>query len=279
MNPKKKKEAEEGEGEGGEGAEVAEGEEEKKEGEEPEAPAEEEDEDEEAPEMTPRTLEKRVEALTESITYQGFNFTRRGTFEAHKLILATMLCFRIMVRQGKIVQDEVDALVKKEVALDPPLQQESVKFIPESSWAAIKGLESIKIFEHLINSIESEALQWRKWYQEQEPEIVELPRAMKDISLFHRILLLRAMRPDRLTNALREFVSENLGVDYIEQPAFDMTSTFKEMNVQTPTFFVLFPGVDPTPDVEKIGKVQGKAIADGTFINISMGQGQENFAI
>lgn len=54
--------------------------------------------------------------------------------------------------------------------------------------------------------MESEALQWRKWYQEQEPEVVELPRAMKDISLFHRILLLRALRPDRLTNALTEFI-------------------------------------------------------------------------
>jgi len=36
------------------------------------------------------------------------------------MILATMLCFRIMVRKGLIKQDEVDALVKKEVALEPP---------------------------------------------------------------------------------------------------------------------------------------------------------------
>jgi dynein heavy chain len=36
---------------------------------------------------------------------------------------------------------------------------------------------------------------------------------------------------------------------------------------------VLFPGVDPTPEVELIGRQNGKTIADGTFINISMGQG------
>lgn len=48
--------------------------------------------------MTPKTLDKRVKDLTESITYQGFNFTRRGTFEQHKLIIATMLTFRIMIR-------------------------------------------------------------------------------------------------------------------------------------------------------------------------------------
>jgi len=50
-------------------------------------------------EMSPKSLDKRVKDLTESITYQGFNFTRRGTFERHKLIIATMLTFRIMVRK------------------------------------------------------------------------------------------------------------------------------------------------------------------------------------
>lgn len=79
--------------------------------------------------------------------------------------------------------------------------------------------------------MESEALQWRKWYADPEPETVELPRAMKDISLFHRILLLRALRPDRLINALKTFVADNMGLEYVEQPAFDMGDTYEEMNV------------------------------------------------
>jgi dynein heavy chain len=58
--------------------------------------------------------------LVESITYQGFNYTRRGSLEKHKLIISTMLTFRIMIRHNKIQQNEVDALIKKEVALEPP---------------------------------------------------------------------------------------------------------------------------------------------------------------
>lgn len=38
---------------------------------------------------------------------------------------------------------------------------------------------------------------------------------------------------------------------------------------------MLFPGVDPTPQVENIGKKFDISIANGKFINISMGQGQE----
>jgi hypothetical protein len=43
------------------------------------------------------------------------------------MIIATMLTFRIMIRQGKISQEEVNALVKKEVPIDTPNQPESLK--------------------------------------------------------------------------------------------------------------------------------------------------------
>jgi len=62
-----------------------------------------------------------------------------------------MLTFRIMIRKGLLDSEEVNALVKKEVALEPPHQTESLKFIPESAWAAVKGLESVKVFEPIIN--------------------------------------------------------------------------------------------------------------------------------
>jgi hypothetical protein len=77
-----------------------------------------------------------------------------------------MLTFRIMIRHNLVKQNEVDALIKKEIALEAPHQQDSLKFIPENAWAAVKGLDTIKQFEHLISNMESEALQWRKWYGE-----------------------------------------------------------------------------------------------------------------
>jgi dynein heavy chain len=70
--------------------------------------------------MTPRTLTKRVDALTESITYESFEYTRRGMLERHKLLVATMLCLRILVKKKVIDYDEMMTLIKKEIALDPP---------------------------------------------------------------------------------------------------------------------------------------------------------------
>ena len=128
------------------------------EGEEEKQPTEEDEENKDDEPMTPRTLNKRVDALTESITYEGFNYTRRGLFEKHKLLVATMLCLRILIRKKKVDESEVLALIKKEVALEVPNQAESLKFIPESSWAAVKGLENVKVFGNLISQMESEGL-------------------------------------------------------------------------------------------------------------------------
>jgi dynein heavy chain len=79
------------------------------------------------------------------------------------------------------------------------------------------------------------------------------------------------MRPDRLTSALSNYVSEEMSEKYVEQPPFNMMETFMEMSPTTPIFFVLFPGVDPTPDVEKVAATFDISSFNGKFINISMG--------
>jgi len=191
-----------------------------------------------------------------------------------------MLCLRINVRKGFIKQEEVTALIKKEVALDPPAMPDNLaKFIPEALWPALVGLQGVKVFENLTSSMESEALQWKKWYGDEKAEIAELPKSFKDISLFHRILLLRALRPDRLKGALTEYVTQSMGVEFVEQPSFDMQIVYNEMSYKTPAFFVLFPGVNPNPDVVAVGEKYGKTIEGGTYTNISMGQGQEQIAL
>lgn len=179
--------------------------------------------EQEEKEMTPEELKKRVEALTESITFQGFNYTRRGTMEQDKMIIATMLCFKILTRNGTIADNEWIALVKKDIPMETRNIPESLKWMPDSVWAACLGLEqTIDKFSELTKQMESEALTWKKWYGDQEPEVSDLPKSVKDIDLFYRILLLRALRPDRMLNALRAYIHDKMGVQYVEQPAFDM---------------------------------------------------------
>lgn len=83
------------------------------------------------------------------------------------------------------------------------------------------------------------------------------------------------MRPDRVSSALTSFVSETMDERYVEQPPFNIFDTFDETDKKIPIFFVLFPGVDPTPEVERVAAKYDISISNKKFTNISMGQGQE----
>ena len=95
-----------------------------------------------------------------------------------------------------------------------------------------------------------------------------------DFLSFHRLLIIRLMRPDRLTSELTRFGESNIGAEYIRQPSFDIRKAIDESSPSTPIFFTLFPGVDPTRWVEE----HAKNVANKEFLNISMGQGQEDRA-
>jgi dynein heavy chain len=271
-------EGEEGEeGEAGEEGEKAEGEEgeegEKAEGEEGEAGEDAGEEEFKQVEMSPRTLKKRVSDLIDSITYFSFTFVRRGMLEVHKLIFSTMLTFRIMIDEKRVDANEVNLLISAKPIAEPGNIPENLNFLTEQNWGLAKLIEQVPDFSGLIQNMEVDYLQWKRWFGEEKAETVDLPRQFKEVDLFKRMILLRAFRPDRLTSALTMFVGEQMGERYVEQMPFDMTATFEETNNRLPVFFVLFPGYDPTVDVEKIGATMDISIANGKMINISMGQG------
>lgn len=57
--------------------------------------------------------------------------------------------------------------------------------------------------------------------------------------------MMRALRPDRMTYAVRCFVEEKLGAKYVEARTIEFSKSFEESSSSTPIFFILSPGVDP----------------------------------
>lgn len=51
--------------------------------------------------------------------------------------------------------------------------------------------------------MEGSAKQWRKWVESECPEKEKLPQEWKKKSLIQKLIILRAVRPDRMTYALR----------------------------------------------------------------------------
>ncbi len=77
--------------------------------------------------MSPRSLKKRVDELINSLTYTAFQYTRRGLFDRHKIIVATMLTLRVLLRSETLSAEEVDHLIIGKVDLNPPPMPDVLK--------------------------------------------------------------------------------------------------------------------------------------------------------
>jgi dynein heavy chain len=230
-------------------------------------------------ELSSDQVQSRCLLLKDIITRTVFNYVQRGVFVSDKLTVTTLLTLRILVNEGKMGYDDLDFFLNSRTSADPGNMGPLHDWLPQGTWARIKGLESITKFKGIGDQIQSESDEWQVWYDSENPESSRLPGDYeRTLSQFERMILLRAMRPDRLLSSLTMFIANTLGKEFIIQKPFNIELTVNESSKNTPVFFVLFPGVDPTPWVEALGKKRGKTYENKLFINISMGQGQESKA-
>ncbi|KAG7460463.1 dynein heavy chain 11, axonemal-like isoform X1, partial [Solea senegalensis] len=217
----------------------------------------------------------RVHTLTEAITYYVFLYTCQGLFERDKLTFLSHTAFQILLKHGLIDAEEFDLLLRFPVETSKHCP---VSFLSAHSWGAIKTISTMENFSGLDRDIESSPKRWRKVVESSCPEKERLPQDWKNKSSLQKLIILRALRPDRLTYSLRNFVEESMGTKYVEAARLEFEKLYEESGPSTPMFFILSPGVDPLKDVEKLGLKLGFSLDKGTLLNVSLGQGQEEVA-
>ena len=226
-------------------------------------------------------LEARMKDLIASITYQVFNFTRRGLFDMHKLLFTTSIAFKVLLRVNQLDADESRFLIFGKKSLSPPpLNSDMAAWCSDVAWAGAHACQELKPLEKLCSDMEADQNKWHAWLTDERPESRDLPGDYNKVSGFLKLILIRQLRPDRLTGALRTWVQEHplFGKKYINDEIFDIFGIYRESAPETAMYFYLFPGADIVADLDPLMKAKGYTIENGKFINISMGQGQEPVA-
>jgi len=132
---------------------------------------------------------------------------------------------------------------------------------------------------------------FKDWFNEVIPEEVKLPSDWRklDSTPFKKLLVIRALRPDRMNSALTTFIKANLprGEDFVNmdgslpfskilEASYEDATQETQLNI--PIFFILSAGADPVKDVEKMGKQYNFDVNRNNFFNISLGQGMDKYA-
>lgn len=217
-------------------------------------------------------VDTRVRNLIDCITYSVFQYTTRGLFECDKLIFASQMAFQILLMNEEISVVELDFLLRFPVK---PHVTSPVEFLSNSCWGGICSLASKDEFRNLDRDIETSSKRWKKIVESECPEKEKFPQEWKNKTALQRLCMMRALRPDRMTYAMADFIEEKLGPKYVENRTVEFAKSYEEAGPSTPIFFILSPGVNPLKDVEALGRQLGYKSDSGNFYNVSLGQGQE----
>lgn len=233
--------------------------------------------------------EPRVLALREQLRMTIYQWVSRGLFEKHKQIFLSMVVFRLM--QKKIFDYEYTNQQMSFLLRCPtnngvinPLKE----WLPDLAWYSIQKLIELEGFELFAQNIEKEAPnRFRDWYNELTPETEKLPLDWKRLEqqYFQKLLVIRCLRPDRITTALDIFIRKTLpnGDNYVD---CDSTSSFfvvlsqsyADSTTITPIFFILSPGANPVTDVELLARRNGIDPLKQLH-KVALGQGQDVVAM
>ncbi|OHS95209.1 Dynein heavy chain family protein [Tritrichomonas foetus] len=222
----------------------------------------------------------RENALVDSITFKTFRWAMRGLFQRHQMIFTALLCFRILLGDKQIQSIKMDEFMHllrcpRSMAMPNPAPE----WLSDSCWGAAVGLGSLQAFNSLPQDITMRTKPWQKWCDLEMPENEKLPLDYKNKTEFQRLLVIRALRPDRMVNALTQFISNQIGEKYTEDVVFSLQQTYEESTPLMALFFILSPGIDPVKNIEILGEKYGFTEEKGTLYNISLGEGQEENAL
>ena len=135
----------------------------------------------------------------------------------------------------------------------PPIEiKNPTDWLDENTWKRILALENLEIFKGFAQSfIENQDL-FQKYYDSIIPHKEKLPTEWEEkLDEFQKLIVLRALRPDKMNGALQDFISNSIGKTFIDPPPFDLESTFDISTPSSPLVFILSSGADPYQDLLK----------------------------
>jgi dynein heavy chain len=200
----------------------------------------------------------------------------------------TQLTFQLITR-GILTDVEVKPADMNFLMRAPkkPTEEYPVEWLPAPSWQTVQALGDLEEFSRFPGDMVEASPRFREWYNAATPETEKLPLDWSglDKTPFLKMLVIRALRPDRMTIAIRNFCEAVLpnGTKYSQCDSTlstieVITESFETSTTTTPMFFILSPGVDVVAEVDKLGDTLGmeKGV---TYHNVSMGQGQDIVAM
>ena len=220
----------------------------------------------------------KTETILNVHTYSAFLYGTRSLFQDHRALFSLRIACGVLHERGKLNVHEYTFLLRggRTIERGDRRPNPAPEWIQEPAWDDLSELEKISqsAFGSFCTIFEQHLQDWELWFMSEAPEISPLPgRWESKCDLLQRLLLLRCLRPDRLLQGVRRFVTTVLDDRFVSSPPLNLAELAAASSSTTPLMFILSPGVDPTTKLLEVCERQQVGL-----LTVSLGQGQQQVA-
>mmetsp|Transcript_20042 Transcript_20042/g.27069 ORF Transcript_20042/g.27069 Transcript_20042/m.27069 type:complete len:688 (-) Transcript_20042:1925-3988(-) len=222
-------------------------------------------------------VDDRIRILNEYFTYALYQNVCRSLFEVDKLLFSFLLTTKILFGNNEIDMTEwrfflagpsgqIDEKPNPTQWLDDLEWMQTYKqlYIMDRDLPIFEGIE-----EYFINF----NVKFKKIFDAADAHEEQMPGDWNTkLNSFQKMILLKCIRPDKISAAIENFCVEKLGQKFIEPPTFNLPAGFADSDNCTPLVFVLSPGSDPIASFMRYVEESGMM---SRFKTISLGSGQD----
>ena len=126
-------------------------------------------------------VKERVQIIINWLTRKVYRYINRGLFERDKVTFKLLMATKILIKDGRLTSADVGLLLKAGGGIDDrnnPFQS----WMQQKQWLNLKALSKHKFnndhamfFKELPDRIQRNEQVWKKWIDENEPEIIAIP--------------------------------------------------------------------------------------------------------
>ena len=230
-------------------------------------------------------INQRLKDINSACSKSLFDFTCRSLFERDKPLFSFLLAIKIIMGEqegeSKIKSQELRFLLagpSSDKQVEPP--QNPTDWISPNDWHnfynQLYGMTFLdENFKGINDDFMSNPQNFYEFFESNKNEHTELPEPYESkLTDFQKLILVKAIRFDKLTNELSYYVENNLGKEYTEPPTFNLMKSYEDSTNKIPLLFVLSTGSDPKNDFQQLADSMGRKVE-----YVSLGKSMDKVAI
>ncbi|XP_068082912.1 cytoplasmic dynein 2 heavy chain 1 [Anabrus simplex] len=214
--------------------------------------------------------QKRLQALV-------YQYTSWSVFKADRLMLALHIVRKMY---PGLIKDNEWAVFTGQALSDARMDMEKASDV-QPSWLSEDRAYELFLLKSTLPDLYRElhlqdTAMWSAFAHSGECENSFPVQLERHLTAFQRVLVVQALRPDRLLSVLMQFALHSLGLQDLSPTALNLKKLSEEALPSEPILLVISPGADPSEELRSLAVA---TVGAQHYHEVAMGQGQVSVAL